>query len=375
MIVNKLMNNPYQYQSVPETISDTPVPKQTRQPRTTYRVLNKKEPQTPAWQSALLWTLTVVTTAFAFAALGMSIFDTKRASEQHNKEIINNITTNETITIMHNTTTNTTIDIYVNGTFNGTYVKAIIPGNSAVTVDDIDPYFPILYFTGNGTGIVQTIVPGTGILVDDTDPVSPIVSTTAILNITSSDPQIIIDYSIPQQPSISANLTFDQCLESIIPGLGISIDNSDPLNPIVNNTGVIEIIPGDNIQIDNSNPQFPIISTNLTSTIIQQVLQDNGSIGDPFLLSYQGSTLGLYQNQGAAPHSRLVILIQSGTVGQTVNAQTQGLITGMTGLTSGQFYYYDSGTNLLTITPTSYAVGYAFSTTSLFFNPQPIYIP
>lgn len=63
-------------------------------------------------------------------------------------------------------------------------------------------------------------------------------------------------------------------IQTINGGEGIVIDNTTPGNPIINNTGVIEIQAGSNITIDNSNPSNPIINasggsgtlTNITST-------------------------------------------------------------------------------------------------------------
>jgi hypothetical protein len=72
--------------------------------------------------------------------------------------------------------------------------------------------------------------------------------------------------------------------------------------------------------------------------------------------------------------AQLVVLLQSGSQNEVVNAQTNGVISGFTGLTPGAFYYYDYFAESLTTTPTSYLVGYAISSTELFFDPQPIYV-
>ncbi len=74
------------------------------------------------------------------------------------------------------------------------------------------------------------------------------------------------------------------------------------------------------------------------------------------------------------PPSELVILTQSGVFGDTLTAVTSGLITGMTGLTPAGLYYYDLDTQTIVTTPTNYTIGYAFSATELYFDPQPIYI-
>lgn len=55
-------------------------------------------------------------------------------------------------------------------------------------------------------------------------------------------------------------------IESIVAGSGISVDDSDPANPIVSATGggsgggVESIVAGDGISVDNSDPTNPVIS-------------------------------------------------------------------------------------------------------------------
>jgi hypothetical protein len=433
MLAKTLLNDPYDYSSINQADPENQplTSKKRRMPRTSLHKLQSN--QVPQWQVNLMWTLIGVTLGIALAVTGLSIFDFVKALDQHNIDKSTNTSTNITTTEFHNTTINSTTYTFINSTCNETFVKTIIPGNADTIVNDTDPEFPVVSFLCNFTGIVQTIVNGTGILVNNSVPEEPIVSTTAILTITPGTPSVTIDNADPQnlifsvnttiqgpcvesvsggvgitvdntdpfhpnvsttaileiipgldininnsdiqRPVISANITIPLCVETITPGLGIGVDNTNPLNPIVNNTGVIIIYGSTNIQIDNTNTQYPIISTNLSTNVIQQPLQDSGSKGDPFLLSTQSGTLGFYKNQGAAAHSRLVILLQSGSVSDNVFAQTQGLITGLSGFISGAFYYYDTSTNVLTTTPTSYFAGYAFSSTSFFFSPQPIYIP
>jgi hypothetical protein len=59
---------------------------------------------------------------------------------------------------------------------------------------------------GGGSGVVEAIVAGTGITVDDTDPANPVVAATAIV-------------------------------ESVVAGTGVTVDNTDPANPVVAATG------------------------------------------------------------------------------------------------------------------------------------------
>lgn len=46
----------------------------------------------------------------------------------------------------------------------------------------------------------------------------------------------------------------------VVPGDGITVDDTDPSNPIVANAGVITVVAGTGITVDNTNPQNPIVS-------------------------------------------------------------------------------------------------------------------
>ncbi len=85
---------------------------------------------------------------------------------------------------------------------------------------------------GGGGGSVDTVVAGDGITVDDTDPANPIVNATAIV-------------------------------ESVVAGDGIDVDDTDPANPIVSSTatGIVEsIVAGTNVTVDSTDPANPIVS-------------------------------------------------------------------------------------------------------------------
>ena len=69
---------------------------------------------------------------------------------------------------------------------------------------------------GGGGGGIATIVPGTGIDVDDTDPVNPVVAL--------------------DSASIASLALADSAVQSIVPGANVAVDNTDPQNPIVSAT-------------------------------------------------------------------------------------------------------------------------------------------
>lgn len=81
---------------------------------------------------------------------------------------------------------------------------------------------------------VKSVVAGTNVTVDSTDPRNPIVSATG-----GGGSGVV---------------------ETIVPGDGIDVDDTDPANPIVSNTGVITLTAGDgSVTIDDTDPQNLII--------------------------------------------------------------------------------------------------------------------
>ena len=81
-------------------------------------------------------------------------------------------------------------------------------------------------------------------------------------------------------------------IQSIQPGTNITVDNTDPLNPIVSATGEVvsgleSVVEGENISIDYSDPQNPIIS----STGGSSVWESDMLLGYAFGKYAAGSTL------------------------------------------------------------------------------------
>ncbi len=85
-------------------------------------------------------------------------------------------------------------------------------------------------------------------------------------------------------------------VETIEPGLGISVDSTDPASPIVTNIGIRNITEGENISINRTDPYNPIISATGGGALPQAVLYNDGSIGDLFLLTKVNGNFGLYND-------------------------------------------------------------------------------
>ena len=117
---------------------------------------------------------------------------------------------------------------------------------------------------GGGTS-VQSIQAGPGITVDSSDPQNPIISTSA------------------------------SGLASVQPGTGISVDNTDPANPIINNDGVLGIVAGTGITVDSTNPTLPIINASAISNIYTA---DGTTTNQTRTLTIQGGSGGSVIFQG-----------------------------------------------------------------------------
>lgn len=100
-----------------------------------------------------------------------------------------------------------------------------------------------------------TITAGDGISIDDSDPANPVISNTGILGLTAGTG---IGLS-----GTMANVTItNNGVRSVSAGTNISVDNTDPKNPIIANNGVRSVSAGTNIAVDNTDPKNPVIANN-----------------------------------------------------------------------------------------------------------------
>lgn len=141
----------------------------------------------------------------------------------------------------------------------------------------IDDQHPILAITGLRAELdskVESVVAGANITVDNTDPQNPVVASTG----GGGGGQV----------------------DSVVGGTNVSMDNTDPINPIVNvpNIGgqVDGVIAGANITVDNTDPENPIVSstggggglptitvdTTIYVTVAGNDITGDGSVGNPY---------------------------------------------------------------------------------------------
>jgi len=130
------------------------------------------------------------------------------------------------------------------------------------------------------SNIVQSIVAGSGITVDNTDPENPIVTNTA------PDQTVVITGTggatvTGTYPSFNIDTTDATGVDSIIAGTSISIDNTDPANPIVNNTDpdqTVVLNQGNNITITGTYPSFTIAAADAPAQLVTSVNTQVGAV-------------------------------------------------------------------------------------------------
>lgn len=91
-------------------------------------------------------------------------------------------------------------------------------------------------------GVIQSIVAGTNVTVDDTDPANPIVSATGgsgsgIVESVVAGDNVTVDATDPANPIVSAHGSGFGVVESIVAGTNVTVDDTDPANPIVSAAG------------------------------------------------------------------------------------------------------------------------------------------
>ena len=162
-------------------------------------------------------------------------------------------------------------------------VITLIQG-TGISIDNTNPQEPVVSSTAlqgvtPGLGIavsglsfsptitnigVRTLAVGTG-LTSDLDPNNPSIGTTAVLTITQGNGISVTG----GQTSVITNTGIVSVVSS---GIGISVNNADPQNPIISNTGVLTIVPGVNITVSPGvNPTVSALVSQLVELSILPV--------------------------------------------------------------------------------------------------------
>ena len=114
------------------------------------------------------------------------------------------------------------------------------PSNSITEGGDGLLFAPV---GGGGSGQVDSVQSGTDITVDATDPENPIVNFTGTIggqvDSVQSGTDITVDATDPENPIVNFTGTIGGQVDSVQSGTDITVDATDPENPIVNFTGTI----------------------------------------------------------------------------------------------------------------------------------------
>ena len=119
--------------------------------------------------------------------------------------------------------------------------------------------------SGEGGGGIETIIAGAGISVDNTDPDNPIVSNTGVLSVTAGSNVSITGTA--QDPIINADAA---PVDSVNGQTGtVVLDAADV-------GAVATIVAGTNVTVDATDPQNPIVSASGGSGIVETVVAGTG---------------------------------------------------------------------------------------------------
>lgn len=111
-------------------------------------------------------------------------------------------------------------------------------------------------------GGVASVVAGMNITVDNTDPANPIVSATnggGIVDTIVAGSHVTVDSTDPANPIVSASGE----VVSVVAGTNVTVDSTDPANPIVSAAGggaVDSVVAGSHITVDSTDPANPIVA-------------------------------------------------------------------------------------------------------------------
>ena len=254
-----------------------------------------------------------------------------------------------------------------------------------------------VWATPAGGGTVTSVSAGTGIAVNNTDPDNPIISNTGVLSniagtgisINNATGNSTITNTAPDQtvvltgaggttisgtyPSFTITSVDGKGVEAVVAGTAISVDSSDPANPIVTNTApdqIVSISGSGGASVTGAYPSFnvyaepqPDLSGYVTGGgITNQLAIWNGTdnLGNAPINVRNNNELNLGALTNAASTAQMTALIHSTRiynrlyVGSTGNAGTAGDVLISTGATTDGVdgLDWDSGAKYLKTTTT-----------------------
>jgi len=188
-------------------------------------------------------------------------------------------------------------DVAVSPNNGGSY---ILTGTTSVNGGD-DPSTSPLWtqFSNTSTGVETVTGLAPGIAVDNTNPLQPVVSNTGVLTVTGGA-AVFVDNTDPSNPVVNSS-----AIASLAPGNGIQIGGTVQV-PIVTNTGVLRVLAGGGISVSNPTGDVTISNTGLISLVqgsginIVQTDPSNPIISNGGVISLTASS-GLASTGGVNP--------------------------------------------------------------------------
>jgi hypothetical protein len=178
----------------------------------------------------------------------------------------------------------------------------ILTGTTSVNQNGLEPSVSPLWsqFSNTSTGIESVNGLAPGIFVNNTNPLQPIISNTGVLTVTAGAAINVINTD-PQNPIIEST-----AISALAQGTGIQIGGT-PQIPIITNSGVLQIIGGVGMSVSNPTGDVTVSNTGLISVIagagIQVIDPDpsNPTIGNSGVISL-ATGAGLASTGGQNPN-------------------------------------------------------------------------
>lgn len=221
---------------------------------------------------------------------------------------------------------------FVTKSANPNVVNSVQAGAN-ITVDVTDPKNPIVSSTGGGGGAVDSVNGQTGDVVLDADDIDDTSTTNKFVSVAEKN----------------AIATIGSKVASVTAGANVTVDNTDPQNPIVSSTAaggqVDSVVAGTGISVDNTDPVNPIISSTVTGDVESvngqtgAVVLDADDIGETATREYVTPTQKIELNANSSTG------VLSGGV-MAVASSTTISITDGNGLVSGTQVFWSGLTNV-----------------------------
>jgi hypothetical protein len=196
------------------------------------------------------------------------------------------------------TVANGFVNLKVGNIIPSNIVQSIVAG-TGIAVDNTDPENPIVtnsnpdqtvVITGSGAATITGTYPNFNVNATDTDTTytagSGLELNGTVFSNTAPDQTVVITGSggatiTGTYPSFNIDTTDATGVDSVVAGTSISIDNTDPANPIVNNTDpdqTVVLNQGNNITITGTYPNFTIAAADAPAQLVTSVNTQVGAV-------------------------------------------------------------------------------------------------